>query len=99
MKAGNTLEVRKAINKAFDELKHQKGGTWTDPLNWSNYSGPSRVVTYRTSFAYEIAALAQKKLRAAGFNNEVRVTDTDAQLPGRCGMGGGPYIRVNADLA
>ena len=99
MQAGNTLQVRKAINEAFDELKQQKHGTWTDPVNWSDYSGPMRVVTYRTSYAYETAALAQKKLRDAGFNNEVRVTDTDACLP--CGMpsGGGPYIRVNAELA
>ena len=100
MVAGNTLQVRAAINAAFDELKHQKGGTWTDPTNWSDYSGPMRTVTYRTSFAYEIAKVAQENLRLAGFNNEVRVTDTDRQIPGHAQRGGGgPYIRVNADLA
>lgn len=97
MKEGNTLEVRAAINAAFDELKCRKGSTWTDPVNWSRPDKPMRVVTYQTTYADEIAAVANKNLRRAGFNNEVRVTDTDAYLPGR--VAGGPYVRVNAKLA
>jgi hypothetical protein len=95
MKAGNTLEVRAAINAAFDELKCRKGRTWTDPVNWSRPDKPMRVVTYQTTYAGEIAERANRNLRAKGFNNQVRVTDTDAYLPGRVSIGG-PYVRVNA---
>jgi len=98
MQAGNTLQVRAAINAAFDELKHHKRRTWTDQVKWGRFDGPSRVVTYQTVYASEIAAVAQKNLQLAGFDNEVRVTDTDACLPGRCGPGG-PYIRVNTFIA
>ena len=95
MKEGNTLEVRAAINAAFDELKCRKGSTWTDPVTWSRPDSPMRVVTYRTTYADEIAALANKTLRAAGFSNQVRVTDSDNYLPSGRGTSG-PYVRVNA---
>ena len=94
MQAGNTRQARWAINKAFDKLKHQKGNTWTDPVRWCDYNTPMRVVTYATIYAKEIAEEANKTLRTAGFNNEVRVTDTDIGFRG----GSGPYIRVNANL-
>ena len=90
MQAGNTLQVRAAINAAFDELKHHKRRTWTDQVKWGHFDGPSRVVTYQTVYAHEIAAIAQKNLQLAGFNNEVRVTEADIKRRAGCG----PYIRV-----
>lgn len=47
------------------------------------------------TYADEIAALANKTLRAAGFSNKVRVTDSDNYLPSGRGTSG-PYVRVNA---
>ena len=98
MQAANTLEVRKAINGAFYKLGKKPGRTWTDPVVWSDYGGPERVVTYATVYAEKIAAEANKTLRAAGFNNEVRVTDNDRKLPNGS-WGTGPYVKVNADLS
>lgn len=94
MKQANTLQVRAIINAAFKQLKHQTRGSWTDTLRKNEFSNPMRTVTYGSAYASEIAKLAQKKLRVAGYSNQIRVTDNGTGWRG----GKGPYLKVEAEL-
>ena len=93
MQAGNTLQVRKAINAAIKEVGASKIGTWTDPKNWSNYDTKVRVVAYLTTDIRKVVELATEKLLNAGFNNKIRITDVSDSC-----YSNGPYIRVVAEL-
>ena len=95
MAYGNTRQVRKVLNEAVKDAGAVKGSTWTDaPGQFGRRANSTteRIVTYAVTDVDKVAALAQKMLRAAGYDNDVRVTDNDIH-------GGGPYIKVNAELA
>lgn len=74
MKAGNTLEVRQHLNAAIKELSCSIDSNWTDPCRPYRHDNNKRTITIRTGNTFEVAKLANKKLRDAGFDNLVYVS-------------------------
>jgi hypothetical protein len=74
MKAGDTLEVRACIKEAMKELSCVADSNWTDPCRPYHHSNKNRTITIRTGNTFEVAELANQKLRDAGFDNLVYVS-------------------------
>jgi hypothetical protein len=88
MKQANTLEARKILNTVVKDAGGFVQQTWTDPVNWSDYTPKMRIVTFRCgSYSERLSGLANAAMKAAGYSNKVRCTGFS-----------GEYLRVNAML-
>lgn len=95
MQLANTKQVRAVLKAEFD-VKHMGENSWTNKCADETL----RIVGVRVG--YESSAEAQEAmreraenaLRAAGYNNEVKVTHTEGDVIAR--NYGGTYMRVCA---